>query len=109
MIKVTIFNDREQKIKGFEVCGHAGFSESGNDIVCAAVSVLAQNTANSIEEFTQDGFETELEEGKGRLKILLLDNISSESQLLMKSFELGINSIINDGNGNYIKIRHKEV
>ncbi|MBD5136450.1 MAG: ribosomal-processing cysteine protease Prp [Lachnospiraceae bacterium] len=108
MIKVTVFSDK-QEIKGFEVCGHAGFSESGNDIICAAVSVLAQNTANSIEEFTHDDFETELDEDIGRLKLMLTDNVSSESQLLMKSFELGINSIINDGNSNYIKIRYKEV
>lgn len=109
MIRVTIYSDKEQIIKGFEVCGHAGFSESGNDIVCAAVSVLAQNTANSIEEFTHDGFETELDEDKGRLKLMLSDDVSSESDLLMKSFELGINSIINDGNSNYVKIIYKEV
>lgn len=109
MIRVTIFSNKEQLIKGFEVCGHAGFSESGTDIVCAAVSVLAQNTANSIEEFTHDDFETELDEKKGRLKVMLTDNVSSESDLLMKSFKLGINSIINDGNDNYIKIKYKEV
>lgn len=111
MIKVTIFSEKgkNNSIKGFDVCGHAGFSESGKDIVCAAVSVLAQNTANSIEEFTQDVFETELDEKKGRLKIMLTGNVSRESDLLLRTFELGINSLIDDGNGNYIRINYKEV
>ena len=29
-------------LEGVSVTGHAGYSESGNDIVCAAVSALVQ-------------------------------------------------------------------
>ena len=38
-----------------EVKGHAGYDEYGKDIVCAAVSVLTVNMANSVEKFTDDG------------------------------------------------------
>ncbi len=111
MIQVTIFCDRANagRMRGFDVCGHAGSGEYGHDIVCAAVSVLSQNTANSIEEFTQDDFDTELDEKKGRLKVMLKGKVSSSSDLLLKSFELGINSLIQDGNGNYIQMIYKEV
>ena len=37
MIKVTIYQSSEGKISGFAVQGHAGYAESGSDIVCAAV------------------------------------------------------------------------
>ncbi len=42
--------------------GHAGYAARGSDIVCAAVSVLAQNTVNSIEHFTQDSFTADVDE-----------------------------------------------
>ena len=62
MIKVTIYQSSEGEILGFAIQGHAGYAESGSDIVCAAVSVLAQNTVNSIEQFTQDGFSADVDE-----------------------------------------------
>jgi len=42
MIKVIIYKAREGEIKGFKVTGHSGYGTQGNDIVCSAVSVLAQ-------------------------------------------------------------------
>ncbi len=37
--------------------GHAGYADEGEDIICAAVSALALNFFNSVETFTEDGFE----------------------------------------------------
>ena len=42
---------------GFEITGHAGYAEYGQDIVCAAVSVLALNMANSVERLQTIDFE----------------------------------------------------
>ncbi len=42
MIKVVIYKAREGEITGFKVTGHAGFNARGKDIVCSAVSALAQ-------------------------------------------------------------------
>ena len=53
MILVTIYKNQNGYI-GFEAEGHAEYSESGTDIICAAVSVLMTNTANSIEALTND-------------------------------------------------------
>ena len=36
--------------------------EYGKDIVCAAVSALTVNMANSVETFTDDGFEGSVDE-----------------------------------------------
>ena len=38
---------------GFDLEGHAGYSEAGTDIVCAAVSVLVINTINAVEMYTE--------------------------------------------------------
>ncbi len=36
------------------VCGHAGYAEKGNDIVCAAESILVQMLAASLTTFEQE-------------------------------------------------------
>ena len=53
MIQVEIIRDASKAYVGFSIKGHAGYAEHGQDIICAAVSVLAQNTVNSIEQFIQ--------------------------------------------------------
>ena len=48
MIRVAFFR-KEGRIVGFESEGHAGYAESGSDIVCAAVSALLISCANALE------------------------------------------------------------
>lgn len=42
MIKIKIFRQQDEKVSGFSVSGHSGTAEYGKDIICAAVSALAQ-------------------------------------------------------------------
>ena len=48
MIQVNILRDRDEVVKGIEINGHAGYAEYGQDVLCAAVSALALNMANSV-------------------------------------------------------------
>ena len=89
MIKVTIYQSSEGEISGFAIQGHAGYAESGSDIVCAAVSVLAQNTVNSIEQFTQDGFSADVDEEEGGLYLKMEPGYSKESKRLLDPLILG--------------------
>ena len=56
MITITVKKRNDTYIE-FRIKGHAGYAEEGQDIVCAAVSVLIINTVNSLETFTEDKFE----------------------------------------------------
>ncbi|MBE6943315.1 MAG: ribosomal-processing cysteine protease Prp [Ruminococcaceae bacterium] len=50
MTKCEFFMD-EDRITGFSVSGHSGYAESGQDIVCAAISAvvtMAEATINDI-------------------------------------------------------------
>ena len=107
MITVTIFKDSQQEYVGFSVQGHAGFAEAGKDIVCAAVSVLAVNTVNSIEQLTEDLFTTNVQ--NGLLSFSFKGKGSAASHLLIDSFILGIEGVRQEDNENYIKIVFKEV
>lgn len=76
----------------FSIEGHAGYADSGQDIVCAAVSALVINTINSIEEFTDDAFACDCEDGAIKGWEFASD-VSKETDLLMDSLMLGLENI----------------
>ncbi|MDO4296538.1 MAG: ribosomal-processing cysteine protease Prp [bacterium] len=108
MIQVVVYRERECT-KGIQIQGHAGYDEYGRDIICAAVSVLALNTFNSIETFTEDAFFGEVKEEEGRFELHFSETVSPESQLLMDSLILGLQSILESYGKKYIRIRFEEV
>ena len=112
MIQVTLFKDFTPEgdvYTGVELLGHAGFAQSGQDIVCAAVSALVLNMANSVETFTGDGYEGEMDERSGGFKFHFTSEISPESQLLMNSLVLGLKNIGKEYGKKHINIQTKEV
>ena len=104
MIKISVYKNAEGKIIGFRSFGHAGFAESGQDIVCAAVSALVINTVNSIERFTSDTFELKENEKKGEIDFRIVSELSNESGLLLNSLFLGLQGIREDYGEEYIKL-----
>ncbi|MCD8075759.1 MAG: ribosomal-processing cysteine protease Prp [Lachnospiraceae bacterium] len=108
MIVFTVWQS-EHQYRGFSFEGHAEYAEAGSDLVCAAVSVLALNTVNSIETFTEDSFRQELSEDGGYLKMEFPDTVSEKSSLLMDSLVLGIRSIQAEYGEKYITLTFEEV
>lgn len=95
MIQARIYR-KEKKICAFEISGHAGFAPAGEDIVCAAVTILAFNTVNAIERFTEVPFQAEADEKKGGyLKVVFpLEGMADEKvQLLLETLALGLSDI----------------
>ena len=109
MIQAVIIKDRLGEYKEIRIEGHAGYAEYGQDIVCAAVSVLAQNAVNSIETFTDDLFQAEVNEESGALAVRFFDSVSENTNLLLDSMVLGLKSIEESYGRQYIKIRFEEV
>jgi uncharacterized protein YsxB (DUF464 family) len=75
---------------GFMVCGHAKYAAPGRDIVCAAVSALAQTLIRSLEELTEDKIEHKLERGMTAVKYWTL---SEQAKVLVSSFFIGCEMI----------------
>lgn len=86
MIVVSIDRD------GITVDGHAEYADQGKDIVCAAVSILAQTLAVSLDNFTNDRI-THVQHN-GHMRIDYKD-LSERGQLLIDSFFVGISGIAN--------------
>lgn len=108
MTKVLFFVDSDGKYKGFRIDGHTGYADNGEDIVCAAVSALSQNTVNSIEAFTDDRFSCEVDDGQLVLN-MTGKHISAESQLLLNALVLGLENIQQAYGNEFINIRTEEV
>ena len=111
MILVTIYKDQEGYI-GFEAEGHAEYSESGTDIICAAVSVLMTNTANSIEALTNDTIVDSSEDGY--LTCEFPEGLSPEGTLLVDSMILGLRQVeeiqpADENDEPFLKVLTKEV
>lgn len=90
MIKAHMTYGTGNRITGFELTGHAGYGVEGEDIVCAAVSVLTISTVNSLEQLAKvelDIDERPLEGGYLRVE-LKTDN--DGAQLLLASLRLSL-------------------
>ncbi len=108
MITFTVWRSDNQ-YRGFQFEGHADYAPCGEDVVCAAVSVLALNTANSIEAFTDERFEQEMAPDGGYLKMMFPDGVHEKASLLMDSLVLGIRSIREEYGNEFLNLTFKEV
>ena len=107
MITVSIYRDENGRCCGFHCSGHAGYAESGSDIVCAAVSALTMNAINSISEFTSDTFSYDEDEKSGMMDFRIVSEMSAVSEILLKSLILGLQSIADAYGRKYIRFRNE--
>ncbi len=107
MIKAVIQDTPEKRTCGFVLSGHAGYAKHGKDIVCAAVSMLAINTVNSIETLTDDEFDVQQGES-GELSFHFTKTPSDKGQALIDALRIGLETVEAEYGSSYIEIS-KEV
>jgi len=83
MIKVVIYKAREGEIAGFKVTGHAGFGSHGKDIVCSAVSALAQTALLGLLNVAEAQVDYKIDEGY--LACSLLDTDSEKKRIMCEA------------------------
>lgn len=108
MIRVTVYKNPNKEYIGFKTEGHAEYADSGQDIVCSAVSVLVINTINSIDTFTTDECIVKSEQESGVIACRFSSTVSEQSNLLLDSLILGLQGIQKNYQS-YIEISFKEV
>ena len=87
MIAVMVRKD------GIEISGHAGYAETGKDIVCAGVTALTQTLIRSMQGLAKDKIEYEVSSGRADIHYR---NLSEEGKLLVDSFFIGICEIADE-------------
>ena len=108
MIKATFYLNQKDIYVGFDIIGHAGYAESGNDIVCSAVSALSITTVNAIDAFTDIDFNGDMDPD-GSIHFRIISNSDEKSQLLLSTLALGLTDISNEYGEQYLKVHYKEV
>ncbi|MDD2980507.1 MAG: ribosomal-processing cysteine protease Prp [Hespellia sp.] len=108
MINVTIYKNEKHICMGFNAIGHAGSADEGQDIVCAAASVLMVNTINAIEAFASDDSSLVSDDKEGLVDFTLSKPPTHDAELLLKTMILGLEEIANDYK-DYINIDFREV
>ena len=98
MIKAIVERNEAGEIAGFTLTGHAGYAPEGEDIVCAAVSMLAINAVNSVEKFTGAKCETEGDEQEGGRLSFHVQEVHSPMErhdvsLLLRSLLFGLRCV----------------
>lgn len=96
MIRAAFHRRRDQWI-GFVISGHAGLADSGQDIVCAAVSALSQGALIGLEHVVGITVNPVISEHDGYLECSLPPGLSLEKQreshIILETLYLSLRSI----------------
>lgn len=91
------FSERENKIVGFLIKGHANSGLYGKDIVCSSISATTLMTLNGLVEVLKLDIDYDIKEGYVKCNISnLLENDINKAQNLLVSFKLILEQISRD-------------
>ena len=79
-----------RQLKGFEIKGHAMFAESGEDVVCAAVSSAAYMAANTITDVIKANADADADDGR---MLLTLRNPDEKTETVLRGLELHLTEL----------------
>jgi uncharacterized protein YsxB (DUF464 family) len=93
MIRITIERNSNGQICGFEAKGHANAGPRGQDIVCAAVSVLTDSIFLGLDKHLRRELEWSAEAGD--IAVRLKDEPDELTETLLATMFLGLSEIQN--------------
>jgi uncharacterized protein YsxB (DUF464 family) len=97
MTRVTFYQNRNGHLTGFRAADHAGYAETGEDIVCAAVSALTQTVLNGLISVQQLPVDSNIDEEKALLEAVLAKAAGDEeierAQVLFRTLLEGLQAI----------------
>ena len=90
MITIALQQDEQQRYSGFCISGHAESADEGYDLVCAAVSVLAQTAFLGLCHY---GKEPSYEQREGYFSIHRAER-NVTTQVILETMVLGLEEIV---------------
>lgn len=109
MTMITISKDKAGSYRQLTCIGHAGYANTGEDIVCASVSVLVINTINVLEELAGEKFEIATDEAEGFINCDFTNPLQKHSVFLLDAMVYGLEKIQKEYGKKYLKVKFKEV
>ncbi|PPA71537.1 ribosomal-processing cysteine protease Prp [Jeotgalibacillus proteolyticus] len=110
MIHVIIEQDADERIKAFQMDGHADYDEAGKDLVCAGASAVSFGAVNAVFALTAVEPLIDQSSNGGFLRVDLPRDIDPADdqrvQLLLQGMIVSLQTIEQEY-GQYIKITFK--
>lgn len=94
MVTVTVWRDEAGRIHGFRSAGHAAYGDHGEDIVCAAVSVLTQSAVLGLAQHV--GLDVAVEQRSGWLQCIIDHEPTDRDEAaaaILETMVLGLDNI----------------
>lgn len=106
MVTVDFFEDETGRLEGFQVDGHTGYAKAGRDIVCAAVSALAQTAVLGLEHYLPARVESRIASGEliCRVKGELSEAEALRAATILETLRLGLEATARDYS-KYVQLR----
>ena len=92
MIKVKFYLS-DKLLSGFEISGHSGSADAGEDIICASVSSAAYMAANTVTDVLF--IDAEIQVDDGYMKLVISEKLS-EAQPILRGLKLHLESLAGD-------------
>ena len=90
MSTVVLYRAQDGQVTGFEVSGHTGYAQAGQDIVCSALSFLAITCANALESIAKLKPAVFQQDGLLRVRV---DEVNDEARTIFAVFSQGIEDL----------------
>ena len=81
------------RILGFEMTGHSGYAEAGQDIVCAAISAISQTAGLGIVEVLGIRADYRQDDARGQLRLSLPDTSDDRAEAILRTMAAGLENI----------------
>lgn len=104
MIEVDIRRDPQGRVAVFQVKGHAEYAEFGQDVICGAVSALAQTALLGLEKVANLNPEVDISEGALSCILSTREVANDRGQVILETMILGLKDI-EEGYGDYVRVR----
>ncbi len=88
MLKAEFFVLDTGDIIGFDISGHSGYAEAGQDIVCAAVSSAAYMTVNTVTDVKGVSVDVTVNEDIGHMRAVINKKDISVCSDILKGFKM---------------------
>ena len=93
MTKVRVMKTAGQ-IAGFEMSGHSGYADQGEDIVCAAISAISQTAVIGIVDVLGIDARCMQDDRRGRLSLTMPNGCSDErADAVLRTMVAGLEQI----------------
>ncbi|MGI6215433.1 MAG: ribosomal-processing cysteine protease Prp [Christensenellales bacterium] len=103
MTTIRLFK-ANNRLCGFQIEGHAGYAQAGEDIVCAALSFLSITCANALEQIAGAVPHTQVDEKTGYLKVQLDEHLlNTQTDTIFQVFHLGAQQL-SDSYPEYVRV-----